>query len=231
MKILVIGESIHFRECQKKLGSSHGYTLLTSLVDAKTAVNDHEVIFDFITDDSACFEIYIGTAAKVFLNTSKKSLKAWTNGSGHERKSTVFGFNGLTTLFDRHFLEVSVLQKTDIDTLDWICKKLHTEYRLVDDQVGLVTPRVISMIINEAYYTVQEGTASREDIDLAMKLGTNYPYGPFEWCQRIGVKNVYELLQAIYEDTKDERYRICALLEEEYARYKSHNSHSTINKK
>jgi 3-hydroxybutyryl-CoA dehydrogenase len=72
------------------------------------------------------------------------------------------------------------------------------------------------MIINEAYYTVQEGTASREDIDLAMKLGTNYPYGPFEWCQRIGIKYIFELLTAVYEDTKDERYRICPLLKKEY---------------
>lgn len=72
------------------------------------------------------------------------------------------------------------------------------------------------MIINEAYYTVQEGTASRLDIDQAMKLGTNYPYGPFEWCQRIGIKHVYELLEAVYEDTHDERYKICSLLKREY---------------
>ena len=50
------------------------------------------------------------------------------------------------------------------------------------------------MIINEAYYTVQEGTASREDIDLGMKLGTNYPMGPFEWSQAWGLNNIYELL-------------------------------------
>lgn len=87
---------------------------------------------------------------------------------------------------------------------------------IVDDRVGMVTPRVISMIINEAYYVVQEGTASREDIDLAMKSGTNYPYGPFEWIRRIGIKHIYEVLEAVYEDTKDERYKICPLLKKEY---------------
>jgi 3-hydroxybutyryl-CoA dehydrogenase len=72
------------------------------------------------------------------------------------------------------------------------------------------------MIINEAYYTVQEETATRDDIDRAMKLGTNYPFGPFEWCQRIGINHVYEVLEAVYEDTRDERYKICPLLKKEY---------------
>jgi 3-hydroxybutyryl-CoA dehydrogenase len=71
------------------------------------------------------------------------------------------------------------------------------------------------MIINEAYLTVQEGTATREDIDIAMKLGTNYPYGPFEWCEKIGVQNVLAILNAAYADTKDERYKPSALLKKE----------------
>jgi 3-hydroxybutyryl-CoA dehydrogenase len=72
------------------------------------------------------------------------------------------------------------------------------------------------MIINEAYYTVQEGTANRADIDQAMKLGTNYPLGPFEWCHKIGIADVYETLEAIYNDTHDERYKICSLLKHDY---------------
>jgi 3-hydroxybutyryl-CoA dehydrogenase len=71
------------------------------------------------------------------------------------------------------------------------------------------------MIINEAYFAIQENIASRSDIDLAMKLGTNYPFGPFEWCEKIGIKNVYELLIAVYDSTRDERYKVCELLEEE----------------
>lgn len=109
-----------------------------------------------------------------------------------------------------------MLRPEDEVKLKSICEKLETPYLLVDDRVGMVTPRVISMIINEAFYTVQEGTATREAIDMAMKLGTNYPFGPFEWCQRIGIRHVYELLEVLYEDTKDERYKISALLKKEY---------------
>jgi 3-hydroxybutyryl-CoA dehydrogenase len=92
----------------------------------------------------------------------------------------------------------------------------HPEW--VHSRVGFVSPRIICMIINEAYYTVQEGTAGRDDVDQAMKLGTNYPMGPFEWCREAGIKSVYRLLDAMYEDTREERYKICPLLKTEYLR-------------
>ena len=85
--------------------------------------------------------------------------------------------------------------------------------------MGLVTPRVLGMIINEAFYTCQEGTATKADIDLAMKLGTNYPFGPFEWSGKIGLGQVYHLLEAVYADTRDERYKICPMLKKEYLRF------------
>jgi 3-hydroxybutyryl-CoA dehydrogenase len=72
------------------------------------------------------------------------------------------------------------------------------------------------MIINEACYTLQEGTASMQDIDISMKLGTNYPFGPFEWADKIGIKHVYETLKAVYDDTHDERYKICPMLKTIY---------------
>ena len=62
------------------------------------------------------------------------------------------------------------------------------------DTPGFVTARVIAMIINEARLALREGVSTVEDIDTAMKLGTNYPFGPFEWEQRIGVDKVNELL-------------------------------------
>jgi 3-hydroxybutyryl-CoA dehydrogenase len=80
----------------------------------------------------------------------------------------------------------------------------------------MVSPRVVCMIINEAFYTNAEGTASEKDIDLAMKLGTNYPLGPFEWAEKIGIENVYEVLEAVYEDTGDERYKINPQLKKKY---------------
>ena len=48
---------------------------------------------------------------------------------------------------------------------------------------------------------------------MAMKLGTNYPYGPFEWADKIGLENVCELLKAVYRDTGDPRYKLCPLMQ------------------
>lgn len=86
----------------------------------------------------------------------------------------------------------------------------------VTDRTGMINMRIISMIINEAYLVLQEGTASKNDIDTAMKLGTNYPHGPIEWSEKLGIPLVYNILLAMSEEFGDDRYRITPLLKEKY---------------
>jgi 3-hydroxybutyryl-CoA dehydrogenase len=81
------------------------------------------------------------------------------------------------------------------------------------DTPGFISARVVSMIINEAYMVVEQGISSREDIDTAMKLGTNYPYGPFEWASKIGLKNIHHLLSVLSKTQA--RFQPCALLTQE----------------
>jgi 3-hydroxybutyryl-CoA dehydrogenase len=64
----------------------------------------------------------------------------------------------------------------------------------VPDEIGLVSGQIVCGIINEAFLTYEEGISKKEDIDIAMKLGTNYPYGPFEWCEIIGINEVKAVL-------------------------------------
>jgi 3-hydroxybutyryl-CoA dehydrogenase len=220
MNVLVIGEPASAEECKARFGAHHTYTLESDHREAERFVASSQLVFDFIIDEEPFeVEIYADKAnARVFLNAAKISLAELSNLAGHKLRSRIFGFNGLPTFLQRSHLEVSLLKEEDLPELESVCRELQTGFHRVDDRVGLVTPRIIGMIINEAYFTVQEGTATREAIDQAMKLGTNYPYGPFEWCQRIGVKHVYELLEAVYEDTHDERYKICPLLKQEYLR-------------
>jgi 3-hydroxybutyryl-CoA dehydrogenase len=73
-------------------------------------------------------------------------------------------------------------------------------------RIGFTYPRTISTLINEAYYSLEDGLASKEDLDNAMKFGTNYPLGPIEWSERIGSLPVYLLLQQLYEATGNQRY-------------------------
>lgn len=63
----------------------------------------------------------------------------------------------------------------------------------VKDVPGLISARVIAAIIAEAFMALDEGVSTREQIDLALKAGTNYPFGPFEWNEKIGAENIENL--------------------------------------
>jgi 3-hydroxybutyryl-CoA dehydrogenase len=79
---------------------------------------------------------------------------------------------------------------------------LHKKTILTADVPGFISAGIIAMIINEAYFALEENVSTREEIDIAMKLGTNYPYGPFEWAKKIGLKNIYNLLEKLSEQNK-----------------------------
>ncbi len=126
------------------------------------------------------------------------------------------GMNTLPTMINRPLAELCVYRTEHRSHIEPLMNAMGFECKWIESRVGLVTPRVVLMIINEAYYTVQEKTANKQDIDAGMKLGTNYPMGPFEWAEKIGLEYVYRGLDAIYSDTRDERYKICPLLKTEY---------------
>lgn len=102
-----------------------------------------------------------------------------------------------------------VLENTEI-----FLKECNIKYEIVPDKAGLVFPRILSMLINEAAQVYAEKTATLEDIDTAMKLGTNYPYGPLEWADRIGIDLIYNILLSLQRDFGEDRYRPHMLLKE-----------------
>lgn len=82
--------------------------------------------------------------------------------------------------------------------------------------IGFTFPRISSMVINEAYFALEDGLASSEDIDTAMKFGVNYPLGPIDWAQRTGSQHIATLLDELYNVTGDPRYRACPRLRLEH---------------
>jgi 3-hydroxybutyryl-CoA dehydrogenase len=82
----------------------------------------------------------------------------------------------------------------------------------IPDGPGGVMARILAMIVNEAAYALQEGVASAEDIDTAMKLGANHPYGPLAWADLLGLDVVHATLWALHQELGDDRYRPCPLL-------------------
>lgn len=213
MNILVIGSACSFEEVKGKFAAAHVCSHAVDHVQAQAHLPVTQVVFDYLLmEDSSRQAIYARGAVPIFVHSVNRSLADAIRGSAN----MFFGFNGWPGSWERPLLEVSLHQPAHRSVLDQVCDQLGVAYRVVDDRVGLVTPRVISMIINEAFYTVQDGTATRADIDQAMKLGTSYPEGPFAWCTRIGIQNIYRLLEALYDDTHDERYKAAPLLKKEY---------------
>ncbi len=214
MQILAIGNESNLEELKQKFGHAHTYLLTGSKSEIATSLKNTDVIFDFDPTEETV-AMYSECNHPVFLNSVFTSLTNLISPVVMDKRELFFGFCGLPTFLNRSVLEVSARSEKSKEYLKQICSQLETEFVCVEDHVGFVTPRVICMIINEAYYTLKEETATRADIDRAMKLGTNYPWGPFEWARRIGISVVVKLLDAVYKDTSDARYRVCDLLRNE----------------
>ena len=85
--------------------------------------------------------------------------------------------------------------------------------------LGFHYPRTIAMIINEAYFALGDQLASATAIDLAMKNGVNYPLGPFEWGEKIGLHLIAQLLEELSTITRDERYKLSTELKLQAFKY------------
>lgn len=81
-----------------------------------------------------------------------------------------------------------------------------------EEKAKYIFNRVLCMLINEAYDALHLNVASREDLDLAMTKGVNYPKGLLAWSEEIGIKNVYNTLAGLYEEYGEDRYRPNVLL-------------------
>ncbi|KAA2245209.1 3-hydroxyacyl-CoA dehydrogenase [Chitinophaga agrisoli] len=215
MNILVIGDEVRYKELQQKGLGEHKLRRVHDL--ELVTLSDFDLVIDLELDDALQHAVvYAKTpGVPVLAGLAKTSLAGLMHQYAFSHGFNVIACNWLPGFINRPLVEVAVMDEGQKTVLDNIMQQLGWQYTLVQDAVGMVTPRVVCMIINEAYYTAEAGTATREDIDTAMRLGTNYPYGPFEWASRIGIKHVYDILTAVYEITGDERYRVCELLKEE----------------
>ena len=121
--------------------------------------------------------------------------------------------NGWLTFLKRSIIEASVKNEKIKSKAEEVISCFNKKIEWTFDIPGFITARVIAMIINEAYFALEEKVSTKEEIDLAMKLGTNYPYGPFEWSEKIGLKNIYDLLTELKKTNS--RYEPAALLKKE----------------
>jgi 3-hydroxybutyryl-CoA dehydrogenase len=125
------------------------------------------------------------------------------------------GFHALPPLSDSRLVELTRSSYTS----DSVAREVesffhslgkHTEW--VADAPGLVLGRIVCQLVNEACFALVEGVGSVADIDVAMRLGYNYPRGPLEWADLIELDHVLATIDALYEERREERYRAAPLL-------------------
>jgi hypothetical protein len=115
-------------------------------------------------------------------------------------------FNTWPGFVEAESWEVSVWNPTQLTQARQLFEALGIPAHWVADQAGLVTPRVLVQVINEAFFLLQEKRATVPDIDSAMRLGVSYPRGPFEWGQQIGFDRVLRTLEALNVEKPTAQY-------------------------
>jgi 3-hydroxybutyryl-CoA dehydrogenase len=139
------------------------------------------------------------------LTVSATEIASW-----HLEPGLVCGFGFLPPLQESRVIEVA----PGLETADEARAAAHSFAAAlgkttipVGDGAGLVAARIVSLIANEAAFALQEGIASADDIDAAVRLGANYPHGPLEWADLMGVDLVYAIIRGMYAELGDDRYR------------------------
>jgi 3-hydroxybutyryl-CoA dehydrogenase len=139
----------------------------------------------------------------------------------------LIGISALPTFFGNKLLELAPGRRTgreEISRAGLILHRLGKDFRIVQDRVGMVLPRIICMIINEAAFALMEQVSSPEALDAAVKLGARYPFGPVELADRIGIPEVIAVLEALLENLGEDRYRVAPLLRQLALERRSHST-------
>ncbi|WP_329300690.1 3-hydroxyacyl-CoA dehydrogenase [Streptomyces sp. NBC_00659] len=106
-------------------------------------------------------------------------------------------------------IALSASQDTAPQTLSeaiGLFQALGKDVSVIGDCPGMIVARTVARIVDLAYDAVAKGVATEEDIDTAMRLGVNYPLGPFEWSRRLGVNWSYDVLDELHVRDPSGRY-------------------------
>jgi 3-hydroxybutyryl-CoA dehydrogenase len=148
------------------------------------------------------------------LASNTSSLSITEIASVTYRAPKCVGMHFFNPVHKMKLLEVVKALETDADTLSTVVevgRRMKKEVVVIKESPGFITSRINALIGNEAFHMLQEGIASAEDIDKAVKLGLNHPMGPFELVDLVGLDTRLHILEYLHK-TLGEKYRPAPLL-------------------
>lgn len=132
-----------------------------------------------------------------------------------DRGDGAVGYYSLGPLADAPLVELTRIHATAdsaAEAAERHFRALGKHVEWVGDAPGLVLGRIVCQVVNEACFALGAGVSSAADIDTAMRLGFNYPRGPLEWADAIGPAHVLAVLDGLWGERHEERYRAAPLL-------------------
>ena len=148
------------------------------------------------------------------LASNTSSLSITEIASVTYRAPNCVGMHFFNPVHRMRLLEIVRALETDEETLAKaaeVGRRMGKEVVVIKESPGFITSRINAMIGNEAFYMLQEGIASAEDIDKALKLGLNHPMGPFELVDLVGLDTRLHILEYLHKSLGG-KYRPAPLL-------------------
>jgi 3-hydroxybutyryl-CoA dehydrogenase len=149
------------------------------------------------------------------LVTSTSTLSITEIGSVTSRPDKILGMHFLFPVTRAAMVEiVRALQTSDqtFEAAKELASQMHKEIVEVHEYPGFVTTRIMIPFINEAVFTLMEGVAGASDIDRAIKLGFGFPTGPLELADNIGLDEVMLLMERLFKELGDLKYKPCPMI-------------------
>jgi len=146
-------------------------------------------------------------------NTSTLSITQLAQAT--QRPELVIGIHFIGTHPNSALVEIVRGMQTSDSTVEAareLVRQMRKQAVEVFEYPGYVSTRLIIPFINEALYILMEGVASAEDIDKAMTLGHNFPVGPLELADQIGLDQIMGMMEALFDELGELKYRPCPLL-------------------
>ncbi len=175
-----------------------------------------EAIFENLEIKKETFtSLDASTRPEIVLATNTSSLSIVEIAVSTKRPDKVVGMHFFNPAPVMKLVEVIKALTTSDETFEFACefsKSLGKEPVKTKDVPGFIVNRVLMPMLNEAVFALQDGVGSAEDIDKAMKLGTNQPLGPLALIDLIGLDVTLDVIDVLYKEFRDPKFRAAPLL-------------------